>query len=350
MNNKSNSAIFFEVTYWIGVLLLFFGFVIDKWFIIALAILLALFSLFEEHPDNLKKFAKMQFIVFYLLGSLLIMLSLATDSFNSLFTGAIIAIFSIVLFKSKYHEYKKTSQIELKEIKPQKVITKLDFKHTPPKVKSKFSLSKLLSFKFLKRNKPFIKPIIKPIIKKPVKNVIKPKSQFKIKNLMFILVYLIVLILIGIAYKTNNLIIIIVAVVICIINFGTSLRKKLRANKPLTAFKPQTANILKIKSKSLEPLKVPEKPLKPLKTPIVPKRIDLEAIKKLVKQKLPYQTDIDVLYALIKEYKKRKISEIAKIFGVSKEKAEEWANILEESQLAKLHYPAMGEPELISII
>ena len=42
-----------------------------------------------------------------------------------------------------------------------------------------------------------------------------------------------------------------------------------------------------------------------------------------------------------------KIAQVAQYFGISRELAEEWGKILEGSDLAKLHYPAIGEPELI---
>jgi len=78
----------------------------------------------------------------------------------------------------------------------------------------------------------------------------------------------------------------------------------------------------------------------------IKRRLPITQIKNLVKQKSQYQTDIDILYSLLKEYKLIKLSEIVEIFGITKEKAEEWALILEESNLAILHYPAMGETEL----
>ncbi len=60
-----------------------------------------------------------------------------------------------------------------------------------------------------------------------------------------------------------------------------------------------------------------------------------------------YQTDLDKLYAVLTERGKLTITEIAMIFGISKEQAEEWGKILKEQELATLHYPTVGEPEVI---
>ena len=61
----------------------------------------------------------------------------------------------------------------------------------------------------------------------------------------------------------------------------------------------------------------------------------------------PYETDLDILKRLIDEKGTIKIAQVAQYFGISRELAEEWGKILEGSDLAKLHYPAIGEPELI---
>ena len=67
----------------------------------------------------------------------------------------------------------------------------------------------------------------------------------------------------------------------------------------------------------------------------------------LVSAKEGYQTDLDKLYQALEERGKININEIALIFGISKEQAEEWGKILKDQELATLHYPAVGEPELI---
>ncbi len=59
-----------------------------------------------------------------------------------------------------------------------------------------------------------------------------------------------------------------------------------------------------------------------------------------------YETDLDKLYKIIQKFKSIKFSEIEKVFNINNEKAEEWAKILEEHNLAQIHYPAFGEPEL----
>ncbi|HLD02186.1 MAG TPA: hypothetical protein VJC07_00615 [Candidatus Nanoarchaeia archaeon] len=59
-----------------------------------------------------------------------------------------------------------------------------------------------------------------------------------------------------------------------------------------------------------------------------------------------YETDFDKLYNYIKEKGTIKLVDVAKMFGLSKQQAEEWAQILANQKLLKLHYPPFGEPEL----
>lgn len=58
------------------------------------------------------------------------------------------------------------------------------------------------------------------------------------------------------------------------------------------------------------------------------------------------KTDIDLLYDLLKEKKKIELGTIADTFKISEETATEWAKILEDAQLAVLHYPRFGEAEV----
>ncbi len=73
---------------------------------------------------------------------------------------------------------------------------------------------------------------------------------------------------------------------------------------------------------------------------------DITKIKQEVKKVGRYETDFDKLYELIGKYSVIRLSEVSEIFGISKEKAEEWAQILESHNLAVTHYPAIGGPEL----
>jgi len=57
-------------------------------------------------------------------------------------------------------------------------------------------------------------------------------------------------------------------------------------------------------------------------------------------------TDLDVLYNLLKEKKKLPITTISKLFKITKEKAVEWAKILENHKLAIIEYPAFSDPEV----
>ena len=59
------------------------------------------------------------------------------------------------------------------------------------------------------------------------------------------------------------------------------------------------------------------------------------------------ETDIDELYELVKKNGLVKLKAAAKKFRVKKEQIEEWGRILEEHDLAVLHYPPFGDPVLI---
>lgn len=61
------------------------------------------------------------------------------------------------------------------------------------------------------------------------------------------------------------------------------------------------------------------------------------------------ETDIDILYDLLKEKKEIRLAVIAKSFGVSESTALEWCKILEEGDLATLKYPTVGSPKLVLI-
>lgn len=60
-----------------------------------------------------------------------------------------------------------------------------------------------------------------------------------------------------------------------------------------------------------------------------------------------YETDLDKLYKILAEKQKLSISEVAKAFNISKSEAEEWGKIMRDHDLITMHYPTVGEPELI---
>lgn len=72
----------------------------------------------------------------------------------------------------------------------------------------------------------------------------------------------------------------------------------------------------------------------------------IHAVRAFTREKKGTETDIDSLYALLKELKKIKISEIAMAFSIDLKKAEDWCKILEEHELASFYYPPFGEAEL----
>lgn len=59
------------------------------------------------------------------------------------------------------------------------------------------------------------------------------------------------------------------------------------------------------------------------------------------------KTDLDTLYEVLKEKKRLSLKTIAKMFNVKKEIAQSWCETLESGGLATLHYPRIGDPEIV---
>jgi len=66
----------------------------------------------------------------------------------------------------------------------------------------------------------------------------------------------------------------------------------------------------------------------------------------LPKLKSKAETNIDVFYHLLQEKKSLNVGTIAKAFGTTKEKALEWARILEEHGLVTIEYPAFSDADV----
>lgn len=60
-------------------------------------------------------------------------------------------------------------------------------------------------------------------------------------------------------------------------------------------------------------------------------------------KKRRYETELDALYRRIQQQGKITLEEVKKKFNVSKELAEEWADILESHKLITIRYPAFGQ-------
>ncbi|MEM3074444.1 MAG: hypothetical protein QW727_00680 [Candidatus Pacearchaeota archaeon] len=75
-------------------------------------------------------------------------------------------------------------------------------------------------------------------------------------------------------------------------------------------------------------------------------KINYEKIKNIKLKKSKPETDMDILYKLLKEKKSLRIGLIAETFKISKETAIEWGKILENSGLVTIEYPAFREPNL----
>jgi hypothetical protein len=85
---------------------------------------------------------------------------------------------------------------------------------------------------------------------------------------------------------------------------------------------------------------------------------DLSLIDDRILDEVPYRlsgdtktlkTGIDSLYSLIKEKKNIGTSKAAKILKINEETVVEWANIMEEHEMLRIHYPVMGSPSLRSM-
>jgi len=59
------------------------------------------------------------------------------------------------------------------------------------------------------------------------------------------------------------------------------------------------------------------------------------------------ETDLDLVYKLLKEKKVLRLAVIAGVFGVSRNTAMEWARVLEVGDLAIIRYPTVGDPKII---
>ncbi len=84
---------------------------------------------------------------------------------------------------------------------------------------------------------------------------------------------------------------------------------------------------------------------------LMKRRVSAEKITKFIQ--VPPQTgakietDLDRLLSLLQKLGKMKLSEIAGTFDISREKAEEWARIMEDNDFAYIRYPPFGEVELV---
>ncbi|MEK6926149.1 MAG: hypothetical protein AABW50_02635 [Nanoarchaeota archaeon] len=58
------------------------------------------------------------------------------------------------------------------------------------------------------------------------------------------------------------------------------------------------------------------------------------------------ETYLDVLYKLLKEKKSLSVGIISKVFKIPKDKALEWAKMLENDELVTIEYPAFADPEI----
>ncbi|MEM2017729.1 MAG: peptidylprolyl isomerase [Candidatus Pacearchaeota archaeon] len=113
-------------------------------------------------------------------------------------------------------------------------------------------------------------------------------------------------------------------------------KKKEEAEKKLMTLDKERKKMIEIMKKPTDLKKeIKKKPKEEIKKEVLPK----------IAQRT--ETQLDVLYDLLEKHKSLKLSYITETFGISKEEAIEWCNILVEHGLAELKYPAFGEPILI---
>ena len=84
---------------------------------------------------------------------------------------------------------------------------------------------------------------------------------------------------------------------------------------------------------------------------LITRRVSAENITNYIKvptkSEAKVETDLDRLLGLLQKLGKMKISEISGTFDIPREKAEQWARIMEENEFAQLRYPPFGEVELV---
>jgi len=80
-----------------------------------------------------------------------------------------------------------------------------------------------------------------------------------------------------------------------------------------------------------------------------PKNRDLVNMVNIVKKykKSSSDTELDILYNILKEKKVLGLKTIIQMFRIDKVTALNWCKILEEGDLATLSYPAIGDPKII---
>jgi len=61
------------------------------------------------------------------------------------------------------------------------------------------------------------------------------------------------------------------------------------------------------------------------------------------------ETDIDILYKILQQKKVLRLEAASKLFNVNKDTVMEWFKILEDGDLAEIHYPTVGSPKIILI-
>jgi Ca2+/Na+ antiporter len=73
---------------------------------------------------------------------------------------------------------------------------------------------------------------------------------------------------------------------------------------------------------------------------------EVASSKEIIPKKSKSETDLDILYNMLKKNKSLSIKAISKIFKISREKALDWSKILENHDLVTIEYPTFDIPEV----
>lgn len=310
--------LFYDLIFWLGMIFLAVSYFIEEWNVLIIGIILLLLSLFiyELYHKPIKK--KPYINLFYFLVSLLILyllylsreklLIIFSRPFSSLLLFVFYSLAILILIVIIYNWIKGSKKTQ------------------KPKEKAK------------KKVKPVIKPVVKKVSIKPKKEIKikkeKRKLSFKLQkffknlSLSFFILFLIFGIYILIPYLSYQQWLIYVAIVVIVFTVLLSLvylyfKGRHKINQKIKEIKEKKEEVKKEEVKTADT--------------------------KAAEVKQTHQTDFDVLYNMIQQKGKIKISQAAKIFNVNKKRIEEWAEILETHGLIKMHYPPVGEPELMKL-
>lgn len=308
--------LFYDLIFWLGIVFVIFSYFKENLnvFLIGMILLLLSLLIYELYHKPIKKGPYIA--LFYFLVSMLILyllylsreklLVIFSRPFSSLLLFVLygLAFLTLIIIIHSWMKGKKKTKIPIKE----------------------------------KKEKPReIKPDIKKAFFKPKKEMVKTakgknilKKFFKTLTLIFFMVFMVFGIYTLAPYLSYQQWLVYVAILVII----------------LTVFLFFIYLYFKGRSKIQQKIKE----IKETREREEAEKTDIKTDRETGKAKAEvHQTDFDVLYDMIQKKGKIKISLAAKIFNVNKKQIEGWAEILETHGLIRMHYPPVGEPELVKL-